>query len=69
MTELALLEKPPTPEETPKQTPPAGAAEQTFLVGELVYLRSFVPGDEKTASRWRRSIFPKSPELVEKWIQ
>ncbi len=69
MTESAVLEKPPTPEETQKPTPPAGAAQQTFLVGEQVYLRSFVPGDEKTASRWRRSIFPKSPELVEKWIK
>lgn len=46
-----------------------GWQDQTFLVGDQVYLRSFVPGDEKNANSWRSSIFPKSPELVEKWIK
>lgn len=51
------------------KAPGMGSAGQTFLVGEHVYLRSFEPGDEKNATSWRASIFPRSPELVEKWIK
>lgn len=49
--------------------PGTGSQNYTFLVGEHVYLRTFAPGDEKNATSWRNSIFPKSPELVEKWIK
>lgn len=49
--------------------PGTGWTDQTFLVGENVYIRSFMPGDEKSATRWRQSIFPQSPEMVEKWIR
>ncbi|MCO5215904.1 MAG: GNAT family N-acetyltransferase [Thermomicrobiales bacterium] len=51
--------------------PELGTASQgyTFLVGDEIYLRTFVPGDEKNATSWRRSIFPESPELAEKWIK
>ena len=59
MTETAIKEK----------TPGTGSQGQTFLVGEQIYLRSFIPGDEKNAMSWRSSIFPKSPELIEKWIK
>lgn len=49
--------------------PGTGHQGQTFLVGEEVYLRTFQVGDEKNATSWRNSIFPKSPELVKKWIE
>jgi RimJ/RimL family protein N-acetyltransferase len=42
---------------------------QTFLVGEGVYLRTFEVGDEKNATSWRNSVFPKSTELMKKWIE
>lgn len=49
----------------------SGTASQdyTFLVGEEIYLRTFVPGDEVNATSWRQSIFPESPALAEKWIK
>lgn len=53
----------------PELQPGTGSQDYTFLVGENVYLRTFHPGDEKNATSWRRSIFPKSPESVEKWIK
>lgn len=56
-------------EQTNVESKTIGWQQQTFLVGEQVYLRTFVPGDEKNATSWRASIFPKSPELVEKWIK
>ena len=59
MSETTTLEK----------APGTASQDYTFLVGENVYLRTFHPGDEKNATSWRRSIFPKSPELVEKWIK
>lgn len=52
-----------------KKTPGTASQDYTFLVGENVYLRTFHPGDELNATSWRNSIFPKSPELVEKWIK
>lgn len=54
---------------TIEKTPRLSWKDQTFLVGENIYLRTFVPGDEKNATSWRASIFPKSPEAVEKWIK
>ena len=58
-----------TDTKAPEKAPGTGWEGQTFLVGEQIYLRSFVPGDEKTAMSWRSSIFPKSPESIEKWIK
>lgn len=55
--------------QTPEKTAEPGWQSQTFLVGEEIFLRGFVPGDENNAMSWRSSIFPKSPELVEKWIK
>lgn len=69
MTDVNTMEWNPATETVPEKTPGTGSRDQTFLVGENVYLRTFAPGDEKTATRWRRSVFPKSPELVEKWIK
>lgn len=69
MTDHLEREETKTAEAEPAKTPGTGSSEQTFLVGENIYIRSFAPGDEKTATRWRRSVFPKSPELVEKWIK
>lgn len=54
---------------TPEQAPGTGWEGQTFLVGEHIYLRTFMPGDEKNAMSWRSSLFPKSPEAIEKWIK
>ncbi len=51
------------------QTPGTGWDGQTFLVGEQIYIRTFMPGDEKNAMSWRSSVFPKSPEAIEKWIK
>lgn len=67
MTDLLIKESAPVTET--ETTPEPGYSNQTFLVGEHVYLRSFAPGDEKTATSWRPSIFPKSPELIETWIK
>lgn len=58
-----------TDTKAPEKAPGTGSQGQTFLVGENVYLRSLVPGDEKNATSWRESVFPVSPELVEKWIR
>lgn len=58
-----------TETKAPEKVPGTGSDGQTFLVGEQIYLRSFVPGDEKSAMSWRACIFPKSPELIEKWIK
>jgi RimJ/RimL family protein N-acetyltransferase len=69
MTDVITLDQKPATETVPDKTPGTGSRDQTFLVGENVYLRTFAPGDEKTATRWRQSVFPKSPELVEKWIK
>lgn len=57
-----------TKDETSEVVPGTGWEGQTFLVGEQIYLRTFQPGDEKNAMSWRSSVFPKSPELIEKWI-
>lgn len=46
-----------------------GYEDQTFLVGDEVYLRTFRVGDHKTATSWRNSVFPKSTALVKKWIK
>jgi RimJ/RimL family protein N-acetyltransferase len=59
----------PQQEEQKTRTPGTGHLEQTFLVGEEVYLRTFQLGDEKNAMSWRNSIFPKSTELMKKWIE
>ena len=56
------------PEEKKTPEPGTGHHGQTFLVGEEVYLRTFEIGDEKNAASWRNSVFPKSTELVKKWI-
>ena len=64
-----VLTREPAPATEPETTPEPGYADQTFLVGENVYLRGFMPGDEKTATSWRPSIFPKALELVETWIK
>ena len=53
----------------PETVPGTASKDFTFLVGDQVYLRTFAPGDEKNATSWRNSVFPKSPELVEKWIK
>jgi len=53
----------------PGMQPGTGHQGQTFLVGEEVYLRTFQVGDEKNATSWRDSIFPKSTELMKKWIE
>lgn len=58
-----------TKESKPKVVPGTGSEAQTFLVGEQIYLRTFEPGDEMNAMSWRSSVFPKSPELIEKWIK
>lgn len=58
-----------TDTKTPTKAPGTGCEGQTFLVGEQIYLRSFVPGDEKNATSWRSSVFPQSPEIIEKWIK
>lgn len=57
--------------DTPESTliPGTGHHGQTFLVGEEVYLRTFQVGDEKNAASWRNSVFPKSTELMKKWIE
>lgn len=55
--------------QTDAPAPGTGHLGQTFLVGEEVYLRTFRVGDEKNATSWRRSIFPKSTELMKKWIE
>jgi RimJ/RimL family protein N-acetyltransferase len=55
--------------ETKRPEPGTGHLGQTFLVGEEVYLRTFEVGDETNAASWRNSIFPKSTELVKKWIE
>lgn len=54
---------------TNEQSRVTGWQDQTFLVGEEIYLRSFVPGDEKNAMSWRSSVFPKSPRAMKKWIK
>lgn len=58
-----------TEPKTEAQTGTNGWEGQTFLVGEHIYLRTFMPGDEKNAMSWRSSVFPKSPEAIEKWIK
>jgi RimJ/RimL family protein N-acetyltransferase len=64
------IEAVPVPQqEEPTSSPGTGHLGQTFLVGEEVYLRTFELGDEKNAASWRNSIFPKSTELVKKWIE
>lgn len=69
MTDLIERVQVPESDTAPDISREPGYSNQTFLVGDDVYLRSFRPGDEKTATSWRSSIFPKSPELVEKWIK
>lgn len=64
------IEAVPAPQqEEPKTAPGTGHLGQTFLVGEEVYLRPFEVGDEKYATSWRNSIFPKSTALAKKWIE
>lgn len=58
-----------TENKQPNIPPGTGHTHQTFLVGEEVYLRTFQPGDEKNANSWQNSIFPVSPEWIEKWIK
>lgn len=53
----------------PTLVPGTGHQGQTFLVGNEVYLRTFQVGDEKNAASWRNSVFPKSTELMKKWIE
>lgn len=58
-----------TQTEQPPLTPGTGHEGQTFLVGDEIYLRTIELGDEKYATSWRSSIFPKAESLVEKWIK
>lgn len=52
-----------------RQSPGTGYDGQTYLVGERVYIRTFERGDGANGQSWRDSIFPKSPELMETWIE
>jgi RimJ/RimL family protein N-acetyltransferase len=56
-------------ERTQTPIPGSGHQGQTFLVGEEIYLRTFEIGDETNAASWRNSVFPKSAELMKKWIE
>jgi len=57
----------PSTPETP--APGQGSAGQTFLVGELVYIRAIETGDAQYGSAWRHSAFPLSPGRVEDIIK
>lgn len=41
---------------------------QTFLVGETVYLRPVEEIDAQYGMSWMGTLFPRSPDRVEKWI-
>lgn len=49
--------------------PGTGHHGQTFLVGEHVYMRSIEVADAQLGSSWRDTLFPQSPDRVEKWIK
>ncbi len=53
-------------QETPQ---PRGWAGQTFLVGELVYVRGIEEGDAKYVTAWRDSLFPASTARAETIIK
>lgn len=57
---------PETATETGTKTP--GYAGQTLLVGETIYLRPVEEDDAPFGMSWMDTIFPKSPDRVEKWI-
>jgi RimJ/RimL family protein N-acetyltransferase len=46
-----------------------GHEEQTFLVGESIYLRGIEKVDAARAMSWRQGLYPRSPENTEKWIE
>ena len=45
-----------------------GHANQTFLVGEEIYLRRIEKGDATSTVSWRPTLFPLAPERTEAWI-
>src|ERR671911_2664132 len=53
-------------QETPK---PKGWEGQTFLVGDLVYVRGIEEGDAKYVTAWRDSLFPASTARAETIIK
>ena len=53
----------------PAAAPGTGHHGQTFLVGEHVYIRSIEVADAQVGASWRDTIFPQSPDRVEKWIK
>ncbi|HWK79630.1 MAG TPA: GNAT family protein [Thermomicrobiales bacterium] len=62
----------PSTESTPTATervPGTGHTEQTFLIGEHVYLRPIAAADAKAATAWRDTIFPVSTERTEDYIK
>ena len=56
-------------ETTATRVPGTGHTEQTFLVGETVYLRPIQADDAKAATAWRDTIFPVSTARTEDYIK
>jgi RimJ/RimL family protein N-acetyltransferase len=56
--------------DTTKSTPMGKSlAGQTFLVGEHVYVRPVEPFDARHGASWGATIFPRSTEWYETWVQ
>lgn len=55
--------------ETPARTPGTGFQEQTFLIGEEIYLRPVEIEDAKSTVSWRPTVFPISIMRSEEWIK
>lgn len=54
---------------TPERVPGTGYLEQTFLIGEEIYLRPIEEADAKAATIWRDTIFPVSAARTEDYIK
>jgi len=54
---------------TPERMPGTGYLEQTFLIGEEIYLRPIEEADAKVATIWRDTIFPVSAARTEDYIK
>jgi len=57
------------PSQAAGRLPGTGYTEQTFLVGETVYLRPIEASDAKDATAWRDTIFPVSTARTEDYIK
>ena len=64
-----MTEAPKETKEEKKPEPGTGHLKHSFLVGELVYLRSVEEDDAEYGASWRQGMIPRSVSATSSWIE